>query len=442
MIKNYLTLALKVLRRKPFYTFVSLFGISFTLMILMLITSMGDAMFGANPPMTDVNKMVFLPQAERILQFYDTTYVVDSVRMDDGRMRYDSTANVREGGMNNSTGNLAFHFLDQTLRGLDRVASYTFYSNDGFVDAYLDGRKLTMSTCYTDADYWEVFDFDFLYGQPFTADAVAGADKVVVITEVVAREYFGEVTADVIGREIALGRERFTVAGIVARPYKDDDSINGDVFMPYTTIDNRKLQSDNISGPFNAVFKAEDKAHTAGIIDEIHFIAETYDMSGDEDYEILKLTAATATEKMAAEIMQEDDLRQAKLLLFIPLITLLTLFVALPLINLINLSVSRVYERRSEIAVRKAFGADSRSILYQFLFENMVLTVIGGLIGLALALLLIRYINANDLLGIVRLAFSARVFVYFLLLIAVFGLLSGLLPALRMSRTNVADALR
>ena len=442
MIKNYLLLALKVLRRKPFYTFISLFGISFTLMILMLITSMGDAMLGANPPMSEVDRLVFLPQVERITQFYDTTYVVDSVRMDDGTMRYDSTMQTTEGGRNNSTGNMSFPFLDETLRDLEHVEAYTFYSNNGFVNAYLDGNKVTMATCYADADYWRVFDFDFLYGVPFTADAVNNADKLAVITEKVAKEYFGEVAADVVGREIDLGRDRFTITGIVARPLKEDDAINGSIFLPYTTADSRRLVSEDISGPFDAVFKATEARYTSNIINQINYIAENYDMSGDPDFEVLRLFPATATEKTAAEIMREQDVKQAKLLLFIPLGVLLTLFLALPLINLINLGVSRVYERKAEIAVRKSFGADSRDILYQFLFENMVLTMIGGAVGCILALLLIRYINANDLLGIVRLSFSLKVFVYFLIVIALFGLLSGILPALRMSRTNVADALR
>ena len=442
MIKNYLLLALKVLRRRPFYTFISLFGISFTLMILMLITSMGDAMLGANPPMSEVDRLVFLPQIERFIEFYDTTYTVDSVLMDDGSMRYDSTVEVAAGGRNNASGNMSFPFLDQTLRGLEHVEAYTFYNNNGFVNAYLDGRKVTMSTCYTDADYWRVFDFKFLYGVPFTADAIEGADKVVVITEVVAREYFGQVAQNVIGQQINLGDDRFTVSGIVARPLKDDDAINASIFLPYTTADPRDLTGDNPAGPFDAVFKARDARYTKNVIDQIHFIAENYDMSGDPDYEILKLYAATAIDKMAGEILLEQDYRKAKLFLFIPLGILLTLFLALPLINLINLGVSRVYERKSEIAVRKSFGADSRDILYQFLFENMVLTVIGGAVGCILALLLIRYINANDLVGIVRLSFSLKVFVYFLIVIALFGLLSGILPALRMSRTNVADALR
>jgi putative ABC transport system permease protein len=165
-------------------------------------------------------------------------------------------------------------------------------------------------------------------------------------------------------------------------------------------------------------------------------------MPPEEDYQSIKLFPGTSTEVMASGLLQTRDYDQAVLILFIPLLILLALFLALPLINLINLNISRVYERKSEIAVRKAFGADSKDILYQFIFENLVLTIIGGVIGLVFAYLVIQWVNTNDLIGIVRLAFSWKVFIYFIVVILLFGLLSGILPAFRMSRTNIGTALR
>ena len=50
----------------------------------------------------------------------------------------------------------------------------------------------------------------------------------------------------------------------------------------------------------------------------------------------------------------------------------------LPAINLVNLNVSRILERASEIGVRKAFGASSRTLVGQFVVENVVLTLVGG----------------------------------------------------------------
>ena len=444
MIKNYLLLALKVLKRKPFYTFISLFGISFTLMILMLITSMGDALFGANKPMTDLDRLVYNPFIERYTEFYDTTWTVDTIPMDNGEIRVDSTQNVESNGdFNNSSGPMSYHFLTENMSGFEDVEAQTFFSDGSYVDAFLDGRKVTLSTYYTDAGYWDVFDFDFLYGSPFGPDDVEQANKVAVITDRAANNYFGEVTQGVVGREMRLGNENYRVAGIVARPLKDDKSVSGDIFLPVTTIDARQLASTNIYGGFQAVYKATSPGKRESIKNQINFFAENFQMPAEEtDFENIRFFPGTAMELFAGGTVRERDYDKAKLMLFAPMVVLLILFLALPLLNLINLNVSRVFERKSEIAVRKAFGADSRDILYQFIFENLVLTFIGGAIGFVFAYLIIRYVNANDLLGIARLAFSLEIFLYFLLVILLFGLLSGLLPAYRMSRTNIGTALR
>src|SRR4029079_2215998 len=58
------------------------------------------------------------------------------------------------------------------------------------------------------------------------------------------------------------------------------------------------------------------------------------------------------------------------------------LFMLLPTVNLVNLNVSRILERASEIGVRKAFGASSRALVGQFVTENLLLTLVGGALGL------------------------------------------------------------
>ena len=61
------------------------------------------------------------------------------------------------------------------------------------------------------------------------------------------------------------------------------------------------------------------------------------------------------------------------------------LFMLLPAVNLINLNTSRILERASEIGVRKAFGASSRTLVGQFIVENLVLTLVGAAVGFVLA---------------------------------------------------------
>ena len=56
------------------------------------------------------------------------------------------------------------------------------------------------------------------------------------------------------------------------------------------------------------------------------------------------------------------------------------------LLILVNINITRIMERSSEIGVRKAFGASSKTLVYQFIVENMILTFLGGIIGIVLSM--------------------------------------------------------
>lgn len=442
MIKNYLQLALKVLRRKPFYTFISLFGISFTLMILMLLTSLFDAGLGRNQPMTKRDRLLVAPMAERLRYEPDTTLSIETIYADDGTERYDTTEEITENVVSNSNGPMSYRFLMDNLADLEAAERMAVYHDGNFTDGFIDGRKYTFSTYYTNADYWRVLDFDFRFGQPFNEADVAAGNQKVVLTDRAARAYFGEVNADLLGREMLLGRRAFTVAGVINRPLSDSPMFGGDIYLPLTTLDQRSLSSTDVSGGFSAIFEVSSPERRKVLSEEINFMAEHFTFPPESEYNKLKVMNASVPEAYAMRVVQEQNPARALRILFIPVVILLLLFVALPLINLINLNISRVYERRAEIGVRKAFGAEARDVLLQFLFENLVITAIGGAIGLVLAFSLIWYINTNDLLGITRLSLSWQVVFYYFIVILLFGLLSGILPAYRVSRTNVANALR
>jgi putative ABC transport system permease protein len=92
--------------------------------------------------------------------------------------------------------------------------------------------------------------------------------------------------------------------------------------------------------------------------------------------------------------------------------------------------------------VRKAFGASGGALVGQFLVENLVLAGVGGLLGLALAAGTLRLLNDSHLIAYARFGLSWTVFGWALLLALVFGLMSGVYPAWKMSRLNPVDALR
>jgi putative ABC transport system permease protein len=124
-------------------------------------------------------------------------------------------------------------------------------------------------------------------------------------------------------------------------------------------------------------------------------------------------------------------------------IGIFVLFVMLlPTLNLVNINLTRIMERSSEIGVRKAFGASSRTLVYQFLVENLLLTILGGGIGVLLSLIALQVINSGHLIPNLVLSLNVTVLSIALLICLVFGLLSGVYPAWRMSRLNVVNALK
>ena len=118
------------------------------------------------------------------------------------------------------------------------------------------------------------------------------------------------------------------------------------------------------------------------------------------------------------------------------------LFMLLPTVNLVNLNISRIMERASEIGVRKAFGASSRTLVGQFIVENIVLTLIGAVLGFVLSYFVLRGLTASGLVRYTVFHLNARVFLYGVAIALFFGVFSGVYPAWRMSRLNPVQALK
>jgi hypothetical protein len=131
--------------------------------------------------------------------------------------------------------------------------------------------------------------------------------------------------------------------------------------------------------------------------------------------------------------------RVAEFLAVLAVIALL--FMSLPAINMTNLNIGRILERAPEIGLRKSAGASRRVLAGQFVFENVVLSALGGLIALALAPLLLGLLN-DTLFTYGRLALDWTVFAAAFAFVLVFGVLSGAYPAWKMAKLEPAAALR
>ena len=143
-----------------------------------------------------------------------------------------------------------------------------------------------------------------------------------------------------------------------------------------------------------------------------------------------------------ADALIEGLQRDAGGKLTVFLVTAALLFVTLPTVNLVNVNISRILERASEIGVRKAFGAPTRSLVAQFVVENVLLTLAGGAIGLLLSAFVLRALNQSGMFAHSAFSVNGRVFAYGVLLAVAFGIFSGVYPAWRMARLHPVEALR
>jgi putative ABC transport system permease protein len=413
MLGSYLKLAWKVLQRRRFFTFASLFGVSFTLLVLCVAAAALDHMFGPHPPETRIG---------RTLGVYGLAMSSDTP----------------DGGSRARTGFPGYRFLDLYLRDLPGAEKVAIFQLQRGVDSYLGTRKISSYLKRTDGAYWQILDFQFLEGQPFSEEDERQARPVAVINERTRERFFGGAPA--VGRTIEVDGQRFRVVGVVPDVSLLRVVAFADVWVPISTA-----RSD--------AYKREDVADFMGLV-----------LAPPERFDLLRREFAERVARaesadpatfdtfhggletffeFASRMLLSTRLQEARPGTLRALLAgAALLFMLLPAINLVNLNLSRILERGSEIGVRKAFGASSRTLIGQFVVEGLVLSLLGGVLALLLCFLTLRAINASGLIPYAQLTLNPRVFLWGLLFATVFGLLSGLYPAWRMARLHPVESLR
>ena len=409
MLKHYLTLAWRVLWRRRFFTAISLFGISLTLVVLMVATALLDHTFAPMAPE--------VRQARTLVIFNGTLVGPNSV--------------WRDGP--------GFLLLDRYVRNLANVERMAIVTFPEEVFSYPGGTRVQSSLRRSDADYWRILDFEFLEGGPFADQDVRNGSLVAVINAATRDRFFGN--AQAVGRWIDADGQRFRVVGVIANVSASRPVSTGDIFVPYTTSKTDAYKAKLLGG-FMGILLARSPGDLPGIKAELASRLTSVPMP-EKDYEHLYAPAETYFESVAADLFgqRKDDASHAERL-WAAIAGAALLFLLLPTVNLVNLNVSRIMERASEIGVRKAFGASTGTLVTQFIVENILLTLLGGAIGFVLSALVLRAITAAGLIEHARLALNLRVFLYGLGLSLVFGLLSGAYPAWRMARLHPVSALK
>ncbi|MEW5923845.1 MAG: FtsX-like permease family protein [Candidatus Zixiibacteriota bacterium] len=408
MLKNYIKIALKVLMRRKFFTFVSLFGITFTLLVLTIVISGLVHTMSPARPGSKLDRALFF---ERILLEGENT-AISSLP--------------------------SYHFLDSYIRPMTTPETMSFHSSYGQTDTYANNKKLTINIKYCDNVFWDILEFDFLEGRPFGAAEVSNADYVAVITDRTSEKIFED--SSPIGKYIETPSGNFRVMGVIRAEDITLQQSYADIYVPLTTSTGA-LTIDRPFSNYHALILARGKSDFPAIKEEFLRALDRAkeDMKGE--FNVVEGTIGTQTDVISTYMFGEGS-EDERAKFFAALVGLMILFMIFPAINLVNLNISRIIERSSEIGIRKAFGASSMTLVGQFIVENVILTLIGGAIAFVLASIILSIVTDSGLIPFGKFTVNLTVFLYSLLICLFFGLLSGVLPAWKMSRLHPVDALK
>lgn len=418
MFKQYLKQALQMLKENRLTSTVSILGTALSIaMILVVVLQFQIRLVG------------FRPETNRDRMLY-----IMGIRADS-----------KDGKNRNSTA-MSDGVVKECLYSLTTPEAVTA-TTGGNVILSLPNRQLfeEYAVCYTDPGFWKVFDFRFLTGKPFTeADFSSGLPRA-VITDKLARKLFG--SEDPVGKDILMGYVAYTITGIVEEPTRAAGSAYADVWVPYTSNTNYVNMNScgGVCGGFRAVILARTPADFEAIRTEISQAVARYNSAGREfvlgvNYVFSRLDVALGSNDMNGGIQKgwKDYLTQtAPLLLFLLLV---------PTLNLTGVVQSSVQKRRSEMGLRKAFGATKGRLLTQVLCENLITTLIGGIIGIILSVVLLQlcksFLLSKETLITFDMLFKPGLFAAALFFTLLLNLLSAGLPAIRIAREQIVDALK
>ncbi len=345
--------------------------------------------------------------------------------------------------------------LFRDLPHLDKLTlclfTSTFFNNK--VTLPQQQKELLVSINYVDANFWEVFNFNFLNGKPFGASAVESGLAEVVLNESMAIRIFAN--TDVVGKYIQLDGNDVKVVGVVKDVSSVTPNTAADLYLPLGY--NQMIQMDDnqlgLMGSMRCYLLAAQKDDKELLRQEVLDAVKKYN-DADKEYTTNLMGQPDDYWKSTFRDVGSSEssiLSQLQSMLYI----LLALLV-IPTLNLCGMNSSRMSDRLAEIGVRKAYGASNKSLLSQILTENFVMTFIGGFLGLAFAYLIvitsdgwilhlfdtIVFPNTVSSYFTVEMLLNPVLFLVVLCICLLLNVLSALIPALSALRHPIIQAIQ
>ena len=299
-----------------------------------------------------------------------------------------------------------------------RASGQVIYSNQN-----------TQTTIYgVSEEYLKIKKLEIKSGRIFSSAELKGMSKVCILGQTVIKNLFGA-GADPVGLSIRIQKLPFLVIGVLKE--KGESGMGQDqddlILAPYTTVQRRLAAIDYINGIYASAITEEKSAKAISEITETLRRTHKLKESADNDFRVMSQSELIATVSSITDMLT----------ILLGAIAGISLLVGG--IGIMNIMFVSVTERTREIGLRMSIGGRGKDILKQFLVESILLSILGGSVGVIFGYIIAR--GAGSLMKIIPIVQVQTVILAFTVCFAI-GVFFGWYPARKAANLNPIDALR
>lgn len=357
-------------------------------------------------------------------------------------------SNAENGSYSQSS--LGQSFIDQFITSSDNYETATITCDPWWAKSnyiYPDDKSdvFKIETKGTDEQFFKVYDYEFLAGHPYTAEDIKASIPNIVINSYIATRLFGS-PDNAIGKDIRIGHESYHVVGVVREGTAVATNSFADVFIPYTIVVPPYYTSYamyRLIGSYNVTLKFRDSSQHKRFKQELDEKVHNINISDTTGWQldIKDNPTSHAMSVLTGRFLSKEASLSDVLK---PLLIILLVLLVVPAINISGMICGQMDRKMSETGIRRSFGATRSQLTWQVMFENFVLTLAGGTIGLIIAwclivigrewllsLLLDKYSTLDSQAGVTvspEMLFGPLIFLAVLFICLVLNLLSAYLP--------------